>query len=270
MSSYEDRALYSTWQLSLDHIKRQNELSARLLQLWAYFDNQDIWFELLQRSISDGPEWFSKLTEDELSFNQAVRVLCDHGLAEVDISSEESGVESKGYSMHSCVHSWTIHFLNQKWDVGMAGLALKCVGSHVPDRAARKAWVTQRRFIQHAVRCWYFVENGMISEDGIAWVLLSLGNLYLDQDKLGEAEQMYERALQGYEKALGHEQINTYIPALNTAQNLAMLYVEIGRADKTEDMYSRALYGLEAVFGRSSKRCQGIIAALAALNSDRR
>ena len=107
-------------------------------------------------------------------------MLCDHGLAEVDISSEESGVESKGYSMHSCVHSWTIHFLNQEWDVGMAGLALECVGSHVPNRAARKAWVTQRRLIRHAVRCWYFVEKGIISEDGIAWVLGSLGNLYLD------------------------------------------------------------------------------------------
>jgi hypothetical protein len=205
LSSYEDRALYSTWQLSLDHIKRQNELSAQLLQLWAYFDNQDIWFELLQHSILDSPEWFSQLTEDELSFNQAVRVLCDYGLAEVDISSEESGVESKGYSMHSCVHLWTIHFLNQEWDVGMAGLALECVGSHVPNRAARKAWVTQRRLIRHAVRCWYFVEKGMISEDGIAWVLGSLGNLYANQDKLGEAEKMYERALQGYEKALGLE-----------------------------------------------------------------
>jgi hypothetical protein len=33
LSSYKDRALYSTWQLSLNHIKRQNELSAQLLQL---------------------------------------------------------------------------------------------------------------------------------------------------------------------------------------------------------------------------------------------
>jgi tetratricopeptide (TPR) repeat protein len=98
----------------------------------------------------------------------------------------------------------------------------------------------------------------------------SLGNLYRNQGKLSEAEKMYERALQGYEKALGHEHVNTYIPALNTAQNFAMLYVEIGRADKAEDMYSRALSGLEVVFGRSSKRCQDIIAALAALNSDRR
>ena len=81
---------------------------------------------------------------------------------------------------------------------------------------------------------------------------------------------MYKRALQGYEKALGHKRVNTYIPALNTTENFAMLYMEMGRANKAEDVYSRALYSLEAVLGRSSKWCQDIIAALAALKGDRR
>jgi tetratricopeptide (TPR) repeat protein len=223
-------------------------------------DNQDIWFELLQHSISDGPEWFSQLTEDELSFNQAVRVLCDHGLAQVDISSE-SGVESKGYSIHSCVHSWTIYFLNQKWDVGMAGLALECVGSHVPNSAARKAWVTQRRLIRHAVRCWYFVENGMISEDGIAWVLDSLGNLYSDLGKLGEAEKMYKRALQGREKALGPEHTST----LSTVNNLGNLYADQGKLGEAEKMFERALQGYEKALGH--ERVNTYIPALNAIEN---
>lgn len=53
-------------------------------------------------------------TEDELIFNRAVRVLCDHGLAEADMSPEEPGIELNGYSMHSCVHSWTIHVLSKE------------------------------------------------------------------------------------------------------------------------------------------------------------
>ena len=106
LSSY-DRTLYSTWQLSFDHVKQQNELSARLLCLWAYFDNQDIWFELLRHGNSENPEWIRELTEDELSFTDAVRVLIDHGLVEVDTSSQE-WVESRGYSIHGCVHSWAI------------------------------------------------------------------------------------------------------------------------------------------------------------------
>ena len=59
LSSYEDRTLYSIWQLSFDHVKQRNELSAKLLQLWAYFDNQDIWFELLQHGDSEDPEYMN-------------------------------------------------------------------------------------------------------------------------------------------------------------------------------------------------------------------
>src|SRR4051794_20251381 len=64
LSSYEDRTLYSTWQISFDHVKQQNELSAMLLRLWAYLDNQDLWFELLRHVDLKDPEWIRELTED--------------------------------------------------------------------------------------------------------------------------------------------------------------------------------------------------------------
>ena len=34
LSSYEDRTLHSTWQLSFDRINQRNELSAKLLRPW--------------------------------------------------------------------------------------------------------------------------------------------------------------------------------------------------------------------------------------------
>jgi hypothetical protein len=37
--SYEDRALYLTWDILLDHVKQQSLLAFKLLQMWAYFDN---------------------------------------------------------------------------------------------------------------------------------------------------------------------------------------------------------------------------------------
>jgi hypothetical protein len=56
---------------------------------------------------------------------------------------------------------------------------------------------------------------------------------------------------------------------MNTMKNLAILYTQLDRTNKAEDMFSSALDGFEAVLGRSSKRCQDIVAALAALHGDR-
>src|ERR1700719_1929045 len=183
LGSYEDRTLYSTWQISFDQIKQRNELLAKLLRLWAYFDNQDLWFELLRHGDSEDPDWVRELTEDELRFNGAVRVLSDHGLVEVDMSSQER-IESRGYSIHSCVHSWTMYVLNKEWDWDLAKLVLKFVGSHVPGKESAKWWLTQRRLLPHAARCSHAVLNCMVTEDGMEWALHRLGVLYATQGKL--------------------------------------------------------------------------------------
>jgi len=55
-----------------------------------------VWFELLQHSDSEDPEWILELAKDELNFLGAMRVLTDHGLVEVDKPSLEL-LESRGY-----------------------------------------------------------------------------------------------------------------------------------------------------------------------------
>jgi hypothetical protein len=70
-----------------------------------------------------------------------------------------------------------------------------------------------------------------------------LGLLYSSQIKLGEAEKMCQRALEGYEKALGSDIAASYIPALNTAYNLGLLFASQGDKGRASAMYSRALAG---------------------------
>lgn len=115
---------------------------AKLLRFWAYFDNQDIWLELLQHSDSWVPKWIRKLVENELNFTAAVQVLCDYRLVEADSSSQE-WIKSRGYSIHGCVHSWMIHVLNQEWDYGLARLALCFVAKHAPGKESANWWLTQ-------------------------------------------------------------------------------------------------------------------------------
>jgi tetratricopeptide (TPR) repeat protein len=244
LTSYEDRTLYSTWQISFDRVREQNKLSAMLLRLWAYFDSHDLWFELLRNTDADDPEWIRKLTEDEMDFHAAMRVLSDHGFVEVEMSSQEQ-FESRGYSIHGCVHSWTIHVLNQFWDHTMEKLSLKLVASHVPEKATAQWWVTQRRLLQHATRCTDRILNDSIANEGMEESLQNLGSLYADQGKLDQAEKMYQRALQGWEKSLGPDHAST----ITTVNSLGNLHIRQSKLDEAEKMFQRALQNLEITQG---------------------
>jgi tetratricopeptide (TPR) repeat protein len=92
-----------------------------------------------------------------------------------------------------------------------------------------------------------------------------LGNLYKSQGKLGEAEKMYQRALDGYEKALGPEIAASYIPALNTVYNLGLLFASQDDIDRARAMYSRALVGYQKVFGHDHPRCESLRGCLTTL-----
>jgi tetratricopeptide (TPR) repeat protein len=83
----------------------------------------------------------------------------------------------------------------------------------------------------------------------------------LDQGKLGEAEEMYQRALQGFEKAWGLEHTST----LDTVNNLGNLYADLGRLDEAEEMYQRALSGFEKRLGYEYERCRRLRRALVRL-----
>jgi tetratricopeptide (TPR) repeat protein len=56
----------------------------------------------------------------------------------------------------------------------------------------------------------------------------NLGVVYKYQGKLTEAETTYQRALQGYEKALGPNELSTYVPALNTFWGLGAVFKRRG------------------------------------------
>ena len=58
---------------------------------------------------------------------------------------------------------------------------------------------------------------------------------------------MYQRALEGYEKALGQDHTST----LNTVNNLGLLYADQGRLTEAESMYQRALSGFQTALGPS-------------------
>ncbi|TAQ84470.1 hypothetical protein B7494_g7215 [Chlorociboria aeruginascens] len=213
-------------------------VKAKLLKLWAYFDRQDLWFDLLRHANSADDKWIQKLTEDELNFNEAIALLCAFGLVDPDRPPQQQ-VGSGRYSIHSCIHSWTLSMLNKEWDKSLARLAFTCVALEVPSTDEKDWWLLQRRLLQHATQQNIFIVNGKVDINELDWAFHKFGNFYADQGKLAKAEAMYIRAMQGYKKALGPD----HISILDTVHNLGILYKKQGKLAKAEAMYIRAMQG---------------------------
>ncbi|KAG8169205.1 hypothetical protein KVR01_001954 [Diaporthe batatas] len=254
-------AMYSTWNISFTHIEEQDSTAAKLLTLWAYFDKDDLWYELLRKTHPAIPGWLQDVTEDQITFEQSMRVLCQHGLVDADPATRECGTQSRGYSVHGCVHSWIQHVLNHPPNLQLARTAILCVAEHVPDTTEPEFWWVQRRLLQHSDHSLRLVESKDNVEDE-AWIFGSLANLYYYQGRLGEAEAMYQRALQGYQKALGDNSVRTYPPALITLENIGDLLREQGKAEAARGYYTRAEYGVAIVHGAGSSRHADIVAKL--------
>ena len=260
---YGDRSIWTTWTISFKAIQKTNEAAANLLLLWAFLDNRDLWYRLLaaagERSAVAAEhlsKWLQDIPSNELKFTDAVQLLRNYSMIE-----SMQGLSS--YATHPVVHKWAFHMQDQEQRMDLARTAVLVVGFAVPHNSTKEYWTTQRRLLPHAQSCSQWILDSKADSsakgrgsshragtdkecrrevlDAIVW----LGLLYSDQGKLDEAEKMYQRALQGYEKALGPEHTST----LNTVNNLGILYKDQGKLDEAEKMYQRALQGYEKALG---------------------
>lgn len=100
LRDYENGSIQTTWLISYERIGQGNPTAARFLQLWAYLDHQDMWYELISRGSKGcrGYDWLQELAESEIGFKRVMKALLDYSLIE---SRQESG----SYSMHPVVHN---------------------------------------------------------------------------------------------------------------------------------------------------------------------
>jgi tetratricopeptide (TPR) repeat protein len=223
---YEDRTLYTTWNLSLKQVEAQDPEAAQILRLIVYFSNTDLWYELFQKAAISGPEWLSNVVKSRSRFNKAMSKLQEYSLVEA-----ETHIQPGRYSLHTCVHDWTFEHLNHKFDADLCFTAISAIARNVMNKDEAAFWIGNRCLEQHIYRMDYGRLRTLIDWDSIdAEDLYNLGILNSNIDRIAEAEKMYRRALQGYEKKWGPEHTST----LNTVHNLGNFYKDQGKLVEAE------------------------------------
>ncbi|KEF58898.1 uncharacterized protein A1O9_03741 [Exophiala aquamarina CBS 119918] len=107
LPEYQDRTLYTTWDVSYSRLEDEDSDAKQLLKMFAYFDNQ--------KRLRD-------VIADHNNFAGAMRTLTDYHFVEV-----QEGTAS--WSIHNCIHDWTLMILNHDIDVQQYWYAFDCIAA---------------------------------------------------------------------------------------------------------------------------------------------
>ncbi|KAL5375449.1 hypothetical protein PMIN06_012243 [Paraphaeosphaeria minitans] len=240
LEEYGDRNVLTTWIMSYEQVQKQSEEAAWLLKLWGYLDHGELWYDLvaaasrLSKDITI-PTRLLSVADDELAYDDAVGLLSRFSLVD--------GREvSDSHSMHSVLHQWCGQLVEDKEQHIFGYIAAGIVALNVPSESEPDFWKRRKRLLGHAIRTSeWFIKTSFPKEEvtGVNIIqestYFNLGYLLAEEDRQ-KAENMYQRALQGYEKAWGPEHTST----LDTVNNLGLLYAVLRRRDEAEKMYQRA------------------------------
>lgn len=244
---HRDQSLYTTWNLSYARLKKDDPLAAEALKLLAYFDNQDIWYEHLRGGLVKSlPLWLQDLFIGQTEFESVMATLIDYCLVQVQ-------PETQSYSIHNCVHDWTLAELNKVVDSQLYWYAVSCVAARI-DMSGQKPYFRElkyARLTRHAIRCAHprFVQIPRLATAKYECLdnMISLARLMTDQEQFSRAEQMYLRALANCDKIGGPNTVDT-VSVLN---DLGLLYRERKKLDEAGQMFSRALNICETALDRN-------------------
>jgi tetratricopeptide (TPR) repeat protein len=245
---YAQRSMLTTWTISYQQVERQNMGAAKLLQLWAYLDPKDMWYELLACAIDlqsqiEIPEWLSTLVKSRLKFRSAFGLLKKYSLV-------NDGTDAANYSMHAVLHSWCRHLASiSGMTEAFPELAVSIVAQMVPDKDNEKGWILWKRLFPHGQQLLSYLRLGT------AWRLSHVpvgaygktAKLFEHNYAFEEAAELLESAVEETERDLGQDHVST----LDAFRKLARIYSRMGRDGdpKSEKLYERALAGCEKAVG---------------------
>ncbi|KAI9712572.1 MAG: hypothetical protein M1828_001673 [Chrysothrix sp. TS-e1954] len=272
LQEYEARGLLTTWLMSYNQVKNQSTDAVHLLRLWSMLSNKELPYKLIaagRESDKDSGEsrWLLRIGGSKLAFSRLMRLLLRYSLADSNEAEEK-------YSMHSVLHEWVFYSSRNEDEAEtntMCWTAAAVIARQVPFEEARDDyWSVRRKLVPHASHVCRRAEQLLKSHQGEQDAserhsnAFSLGHLIASVGRLEEAEKMYMRALQGYEKALGQEHTST----LDTVNHLGLLFTDQGKLKEAEKMYLRALQGYEKALGREHTSTLHTVNNLGNLYSD--
>ena len=243
-----DRSVLTTWTLLFRRLEERSANADKLLILWGFLDNHDIWYDLFKSALNiplalELPRWYTDCVDDYSNFIECTQLFVLYSFIDINMGF-------LSFSVHPVLLQWCFQ-ASEDNITEMAWLAFVLVASSATSRMMMDDTLIQRRLLPHCDRLCFLLRETIPKvpfnkeESLLGNAYHVVGDLYRRQAKLREAEEMYVRALAGKEKALKSEHTST----LDTVNSLGKWYIDQGKLKEAEDMHVRALMGYEKALG---------------------
>lgn len=256
--TYEHGSISSSWEISLAGADVRNPHADKVLMLWAFLDNFDVWWGLFQSALdnrnglamnqsnlrpssvvdedsgkqsADSTDWVTAIASDETIFMESIRVLREFSLVQC------SSGDSSSFSIHPVVHEWAIgRQSTQHWHENL-DRAVTIVGRAVPLAHHKDAWVLQRRLtpvIDHLLRLLQASDQSRLSAFDS---MVGLAFYEFDRGRFTSAKALYQIIIPGLRTKLGEEHPKT----VKCTHDQALCYRVLGEYETAEAIWKWAL-----------------------------
>ena len=235
-------SILETWRISIEHIRRENEMAYRILHILAFTDNQNIPKALIKCAATYGNEVGEAQTDsairdldspsdnddDDEEIIGAITRLREFSFLSVRASSGGS----QAYEMHKLVQEATRYGLSrpekQDMEAYFSKLALQVVSELFPV-PERNSWSECEKYVVHAQRVseWDHLRREEKDAPALLW---RVADYLYHRGRWREKEAVDDKVYMLCKKALGDRHRDTLL----SMGNLATTYFELGRYDIAE------------------------------------
>ena len=267
-------SILETWDISVEQIRRENEMAYDILHVLAFLDSQNIPLEIMIKvaTLRSG-----KLTDERQSDESTESVISGSDSEDDDdevlyaairlqefsfLHVRASEGTNRAYEMHKLVQEATQYALRRRDRRGdkvhFSRLALQVVTDLFPE-CRRELWGECEKYMVHAQRAgeWAELCEGEIEASGL---LSQVSDYMYDRGRWREKEPVDKRAYKFRQKRLGEKHPDT----IGSMASLAATYHAQGRYEEAEKIYVEVLALRRDVLGEKHPGTIGSMADLAA------
>ncbi|KAL7270201.1 hypothetical protein RUND412_007096 [Rhizina undulata] len=217
-------------------------------------DNEDIPDDLFRR----GKNAVHRSMENGNELDEAIRSLFTFSLTKRRHSSDS-------FSIHPLIPTWAReHTDNATLRQNAKDTTTLLVSAIVKDKQNKSSdWIFQRRILNHLNVCLGHISDleqfGGLDNIEIAEALSAIGSFYTDFWCYRQAEEVYHKALEVYEKALGSDHLST----MDTLHDIASVFGKQKRYEEALDTYQGVLVGKEKLLESGDPSIQQTVNCMA-------